>query len=88
MLELLFLLRDKGFIRYEFRLDEAPKVLGEDAGTEAFFEKIRFPAADWFSIQPTFEYIDAAHSLPDTECKLLLFQAQAATGRPLNGFHF
>ena len=27
--ELLFLFRDKGFIRYEFLLNEAPKVLGE-----------------------------------------------------------
>ncbi len=85
MLELLFLLRDKGFIRYGFRLDEAPKVLGKDAGTEVFFEKIGFPTADWFSIQPAFEYIGAAHPLPNTECKLLLFQAQAATRRPLKG---
>lgn len=85
MPELLFLLRDKGFIRYGFRLDEAPKVLVERCRNRSFFIKIGFPATDWFSIQPAFEYIGAAHPLPNTECKLLLFQAQAATRRPLKG---
>ena len=50
-----------------------------------FFITVGFPATNWFSIQPAFEHIGAAHPLPKTECKLLSLQAQAATHRPLKG---